>query len=153
MGTALKWTVGLVLALLLALVLLLSFGLNALRGPITKAVTQATGRELVIEGDLRAVWSWLHPRFRVEGIRFANAEWGEEDHLFSAEAIEAEVRLLPLLTGRVVLPEVHLQGAQVNLEQDADGRKNWILDREQKEQKKESRVQIERLTLDQAHVN
>jgi AsmA protein len=153
MGTALKWTVGLVLALLLALVLFLSLGLNALRGPITKAVTQATGRELVIEGDLRAVWSWLHPRFRVEGIRFANAEWGEEDQLFSAEAVEAEVRLLPLLTGRVVLPEVHLQGAQVNLEQDADGRRNWILDREQKAEKKESRVRIERLTLDQAQVS
>jgi AsmA protein len=153
MRTALKWTVGLVLALLVALALLLTFGLNALRGPITKAVSQATGRELVIDGKIRAVRSWLHPRFRVERVTFSNADWAQEDYLFSAEAVEAEVRLLPLLRGLVVLPEVHLQGAEVNLEQDEEGRKNWVLDTNKEAQKKDSRVHIERLTLDQGHLS
>ena len=153
MRTALKWTAGVVLALLVALALFITFGLNALRGPISRAVSEATGRELVIEGDVRAVWTWLHPRFRVEGVTFANADWGEEDLLFSADAVEAEVRLAPLLAGRVVVPEVHLEGAQVNLEVDAEGRKNWILDTNKDEQKQESRVVIERLTLDRAQLN
>ena len=153
MRTALKWTAGLMLALLVALALFVTFGLNALRGPITRAVSEATGRELVIDGDIRTVWTWLHPRFRVEKVTFSNADWAAEDHLFSADAVEAEVRLLPLLAGRVVVPEVHLEGAEVNLEQDAEGRKNWILDREQKEQKQESRVHIERLTLDRGHLS
>jgi uncharacterized protein involved in outer membrane biogenesis len=152
MRTALKWTAGIILALLVALALFITFGLNVLRGPISRAVTEATGRELVIEGDVRTVWSWFHPRIRVEGITFANPDWAQEDYLFSAEAVEAEVRLLPLLAGRVVLPEVHLQGAEVNLEVDAEGRKNWILDPKQKEQKEESRVHIERLTLDQGQL-
>jgi AsmA protein len=153
MHTALKWTVGLVLALLVALALFLTFGLNTLRGPITRAVSDATGRELIIEGKVRTVWSWLHPRFRVERVSFANADWAKEEFLFRADAVEAEVRLLPLLRGRVVVPEVHLEGAEVNLELDEEGRKNWILDREQKEDKKESRVHLERLTLDQAHLS
>jgi AsmA protein len=153
MRTALKWTVGLVLALLVALALLLSFGLNALRGPIARAVSDATGRELVIDGELRAVWSWVHPRFRVEKVTFSNADWAKEDHLFSADAVEAEVSLLPLLRGRVVVPELHLQGAEVNLEQDEEGRQNWVLDADKEDQKKESRVQIGRLTFDQGHLS
>jgi AsmA protein len=149
MRTALKWTVGLVLALLVALALFISFGLNALKGPIARAVSEATGRELVIEGDLRTMWTWVHPRFRAEKVRFANAEWATEDYLFTADAVEASVQLLPLLRGRVVIPEVHLEGADVNLEQDDEGTKNWVLEKkEEQKQKKESRVYIERLTLD-----
>jgi len=153
MRTALKWTVGVVLALLVALALFISFGLNTLRGPITRAVSDATGRELVIDGKIRAVWSWLHPRFRVEKVTFANADWAKEDYLFSADAVEAEVRLLPLLGGFVVLPQVRLEGAEVNLEQDEEGRRNWILDTQRDKEKKDSRVSIELLTLDQGHLS
>jgi len=152
MRTALKWTVGVVLALLVALALFISFGLNTVRGPITRAVSNATGRELVIDGNIRAVWSWLHPRFRVEKVTFANADWAKEDYLFSADAVEAEVRLLPLLGGFVVLPQVRLEGAEVNLEQDEEGRRNWILDTRREKEKKDSRVSIELLTLDQGHL-
>jgi AsmA family protein len=153
MRTALKWTVGVVLALLVALALFISFGLNTLRGPITRAVSEATGRELVIDGKIGAVWSWLHPRFRVEKVTFANADWAKEDYLFSADAVEAEVRLLPLLAGFIVLPQVRLEGAEVNLEQDEDGRRNWILDTQRDKEKKDSRVSIELLTLDQGHLS
>jgi len=147
MRTALRWTVGFVLALLVALALMVAFGLNTLKGPITRAVSNATGRELVIDGKIRAVWSWTHPRFRVERVSFANADWAQEDYLFTADAVEAEVSVLPLLRGLVVIPDLHLEGADVNLEQDEEGRQNWILDTKKEEQKKESRVRIERLTL------
>jgi AsmA protein len=153
MGTTLKWTAGLVLALLVALALFIAFGLHLLKGPITRAVGEATGRELVIDGDLRVAWSLTHPRFRAERITFANADWAQEEFLFAADAVEAEVRLLPLLSGRVVVPQVHLEGAQVNLELDQQGRKNWVLDSQDEAQKKESRVHIERLTLDRGHLN
>src|ERR1043165_2870503 len=99
MRTALKWIAGVLATLVVALALFVAFGLYSLRGPITRAVTNATGRELVIDGRIRAVWSWLHPRFRVERVRFANADWAREDWLFSADAVEAEVRGLPLFAG------------------------------------------------------
>ena len=148
---ALKWIGGAVLVLFVAVALFVAFGLNTLRGPISKAVTKATGRELVIEGDLKPVWTWLHPRIRAEGVSFANAEWGKADYLLNAEAIEATISVLPLFIGRVALPEVHLQGAALSLEQDADGRKNWILE-EEPEKKEQSRFFIKLLTLDEARL-
>jgi AsmA protein len=151
MRTALKWTVGLVLALLVALALFITFGLNSLRGPITRAVTHATGRELVIDGGFKVKWSWVHPRFRAEKVRFDNADWAREDYLLSADVVEASIRLLPLLRGRVIVPEVHLEGADLNLEEDAEGRKNWIL--KQDDQQKESRVRIELLTVKHGHLS
>src|SRR6267143_894548 len=126
----LKWAGGLVLLLAVALVLLIAFGLNTLRGPITRAVTNATGRELRIEGDLKPLWSWLYPGFRAEKVSFANPDWASEDYLFRADALEASIALLPLLRGRVVVPKMHLQRPEVFLERDAEGRKNWLLDRE-----------------------
>lgn len=129
----------------LAVVLVLSF--SHLRGPISRAVSKATGRELVIEGDLSIVPSWLHPRFRAEGVSFANAGWGDADYLLKAEALEFSVNVLGLLRGKLVLPEVALHDAEVNLELDAEGRKNWVLD--PNEQRKDSRIVIQRLTVDQ----
>jgi uncharacterized protein involved in outer membrane biogenesis len=147
---ALKWTVWLVLGLLVALALFILFGLNLLRGPIERGVTEATGRELRIEGDLRPVWNWVYPRFRAEKVSFANPDWAREDLMFAADAMEASVSLLPLLRGRVVIPDLQLERAQVNLEQDAEGRKNWVLDPD--EEKKESRVFIRHLTVDQGRL-
>jgi AsmA protein len=148
---ALKWIGGAVFVLFVVVALFFAFGLNALRGPISSAVTKATGRELVIEGDLKPVWSWVHPRLRVERVTFANADWGQEDYLVNAEAIEASISVLPLFVGRIVLPEVHLQGADVALERDTEGRRNWLLkDEEQKHEK--SRFYIKLLTLDDGHL-
>ena len=149
---ALKWLGGTVAVLFVVIALFFTFGLNLLKGPITRAVSESLGRELVIEGDLRPVWSWVHPRLRAEGVTFANADWGKADYLLNAEVVEASISVLPLLAGRVVLPEVHLQGAELSLEQDADGRKNWILKEEPDEQKKPSRLFIKLLTVDEGRL-
>ena len=148
---ALKWIGGAVVVLFVAVALFFAFGLNTLRGPLSNAVTKATGRELLIEGDLKPVWSWVHPRLRAERVSFANADWGQEDYLLNAEAVEASISVLPLFVGRIVLPEVHLQGADVALERDAEGRRNWILqEKDQKEEK--SRFFIKLLTVDDGHL-
>jgi len=142
----LKWVGGGVLLLVLALALFVAFGLNTLKGPITRAVSKATGRELVIE-RLAPVWTWVHPRFRAEGVSFANAKWGKAGQLVKAQAIEASISVLPLFAGKVVLPEVHLQSADIALEVDEEGRKNWVL-KENPEPQQKSRVFIHSLTLD-----
>ena len=152
MRAALKWTVWLVLGLLVMLALFIVFGLNLLRGPIERVVTETTGRELRIEGDLSPVWNWVYPRFRAEGVSFANPQWASEDTMFTADAVEASISLLPLFRGRVVLPDLQLEGAQVNLEQDAEGRKNWILDPDREEQKEASRFFIRHLTVDKGRL-
>ena len=49
---ALKWIAGSVAVLIFLLALFVAFGLNALRGPIARKVSEHTGRELHI-GSLR----------------------------------------------------------------------------------------------------
>jgi uncharacterized protein involved in outer membrane biogenesis len=144
---ALKWTGGIVLALMVALALFVAFGLSTLKGPITRAVTETSGRELRIEGDFRPIWSWVHPRLRAEKVSYANPEWAGEDYMFTADAVEVSVELLPLLIGRVVLPEVHLERPVIDLEIDEQGRKNWLLERDQ-EKAGGSRISILALTFD-----
>src|SRR5687767_10237317 len=86
-----------------------------------------------------------------ERITFANADWGQADYLVNADAVEASISVLPLLIGRIVLPEVHLEGAEVALERDAEGRRNWILQEEEQKEEK-SRFFIKLLTLDDGHL-
>jgi uncharacterized protein involved in outer membrane biogenesis len=143
----LKWTaLALVLVVACAIVALYAAGLNGLRGPISRFTTDNTGRELRIEGDFRPVWSWLHPRLRAERISFANPDWAKERYLFTADAAEVTISFLPLLIGRVVLPEVHLERPRVALQVNREGLKTWVLKPEEPHQ--ESRVFIRRLTLD-----
>jgi AsmA protein len=148
---ALKWIGGVVLLVFVTLVLFVMFGLHLLRGPIERAVTEATGRELRIEGELRPIWDWVHPRFRAEDVTFANPEWAAQRYLFRVKAMEASVNLLPLLAGRVVVPGLHLEQPEIFLEHTPDGRKTWLLDQDQKDEGG-SRVHIRGLTLDQAEL-
>jgi AsmA protein len=148
-----RWVAGFVVVVLVATALFIAFGLNALRGPITRKVSDLTGRELRIEGNLEPAWSWTDLRFRAGKVSFANPDWATEDLMLRADSIEASVELLPLFIGQVVLPEVHLVRPELNLEVDADGRKNWILDRDQKPKSdKPSRVHIKALTFDEARL-
>ena len=74
---AVRWTLGIFALFVAAGILFLFFGLNTLRAPIARAVTNATGRELVIEGNLRPAWDWIHPSFRAEKVTFANSPWAK----------------------------------------------------------------------------
>lgn len=148
----LKWAGGIFLILLIALVLFVAFGLQTLKGPITRAVSNSTGRELRIDGKLKPIWSWVHPRFRAERVSFANPDWASEDLMFQADAVEVSVELAPLVIGRVVLPEVQLTRPVVNLEIDEDGRKNWVLDNQQQKEGG-SRIAIHALTLDHGELH
>lgn len=150
MRRALKWVGGTVLVLFVLLTLTLLFGLHLLKDPLVNAVNGATGRELTVE-RLKSCWNWIHPCLRAEGVAFTNAGWGRSEYLLQADAVQATFKVLPLLAGRVVLPEVHLERAEVSLEQDAEGRKNWVM-KEKEEEKQESRVVIELLTLDQGQL-
>lgn len=147
----LKWVSWVFLAFfLVTLILVLSVG--HMKGPLTRAVSKATGRELVIDGELRFVPSLVHPRLRAERVRFGNAEWAQYDYLLQADAIEASINPLGLFAGRLILPEVSLENATLALEMDAEGRKNWILRKGKDEDKKESHIVVRHLTLDQGRL-
>lgn len=127
MGRALLWLV--FLAAVLAAAAIASDS-NLLRGPIERAVTERTGRAFEIRGALDIVPRWP-PRLRLDQVRFANPPWAIQPHTLEIERAEITVALLPLLRGRVVLPEVVLTRPVVDLERGPRGSNNWTLARDE----------------------
>lgn len=146
MPRPLKW-IAIVLAVLLGLVLVL-FAVpnwNGLREPLANAVEERTGRELRIAGDLTVRPSFRGLRVRASDVTFSNPDWATRKNLAEAGQVDLRVAILPLFRGRVVFPEVRLDDAAVFLEKGRDGRRNWLLDRDQRDT--DARAEIRRLAV------
>ena len=130
----------------LAILFVLIFGWNWARGPIERAVSEKTGRQLVIGGDLSMRPAWPAPRVRARSVTFANPAWAKQKQMVAVDDVEFTIDLLELLRARLMFPEVSLTRPVVFLELGADGRKTWLLDREQSDES--ARIPIGRLTLD-----
>lgn len=98
--------------------------LGRFKPQIEAAAQDATGRSLKIEGPLHIGFS-LIPTVVAEKIRFDNADWGTRPQMVTAEKLELQVALLPLLTGGIDVHRVTLEGADIYLETDKRGRGNW----------------------------
>ena len=120
--------VGLVLAGLVTagVLFVLLFDINWVKGWLAQQASDSAGREIRIEGDIAIDWAWT-PRITIEGLKVANASWGEAPHLASVETLEVTIRLDDLLRGRTVLPEITVLVPELFLERNADGRANWDL--------------------------
>ncbi|MDP3604547.1 MAG: AsmA family protein [Polaromonas sp.] len=135
------------LALVVFLVLLLVFfPWDVLRGPVNRYVSEQTGRKFEITRKLD-VKLGRTTRVLADGIEFANPSWAREPYLVKAEAAEIQIRLWPLLSGRIELPLVSLQKPELGLQIEPDGRRTWSL---AKDTADESKVPaIGRLLIDQ----
>jgi AsmA protein len=147
----LKWLLIVIVVLWLLLVLAISFlSFNFMRGPIERMTKEKTGRELSIGGDLKLKWAWPIPHVVFNKVTFANPPWAKQPQMLSLESAEATFDLSEMLKRVLVIIEVRVVRPEVYLEQSADGRKNWLLDTEQKDEK--ARVSIGRLLLDSGHI-
>jgi len=124
------WAGGVFATLIMAVVLFAAFAdWNALKGPISRFASNATGREIVINGDLDVdPWSFT-PQARITGLQIGNPTRFAERGSF-AEVREAEiaVRLLPLFIGRFDIVRLDLNGADINLYRSESGDSNWSKD-------------------------
>lgn len=148
---SLSWITGILLApVVLAVAFVAIFGWNWMRGPIERMTLDKTGRVLAIGGDIEVKFHWPLPRVHAGAVSFANPAWAREKQMVAADGVEVAVDLPQLLRRNIVLPEVRLERPVVFLEQGADGRKNWLLDVEQRDE--DARIRIDRLTLDQGRL-
>ena len=111
----------------LAFTVLMSIDFNDYRDLVQQRMKQATGRDLVIAGNIEVSMS-LSPRLSAKQVSFRNAPWSDKPQMASLNEIEAEIALLPLLTGEIRVKEVVLRGGQVVVETNKDGVGNWVLD-------------------------
>ncbi len=127
---------GITAAVIVALVLSAVLIINLIPGEyyketISSVVKTATGRDLVIVGDVDVELGSSF-KFTASDVSFAHAEWGSRPEMFSSQRIEGEVALAPLIKG---LLDVRLvfEAPDLLLETDPDGRGNWEMGAEQQE--------------------
>lgn len=97
---------------------------DRIKADIEASVRRATGRDFTIGGQLHVALS-LSPSLTADDIRLANVAGGSRPDMLTAQSLTAQVALLPLLSGDVVVEQVTLKGADILLEQGADGQPNW----------------------------
>jgi uncharacterized protein involved in outer membrane biogenesis len=103
-----------------------SIDFNAYKDLVAQQVKAATGRDLVLAGDVKVALS-LTPRLAVDQVSFRNADWGSEPQMVKLDKIEADVDLIPLLSSQVRIKRLHLIGADILLETDPKGQGNWAM--------------------------
>jgi AsmA protein len=101
------------------------FDPNDFRDRISAEVQSATGREFVIEGDLElSLFPWL--AIELGKTRLGNAPGFGDEPFARFDSARLSVRLLPLLLRREVAVGVaELDGMNLNLAVDRNGRGNW----------------------------
>lgn len=124
----LKWTlVAVIVAIIVAagtVLALLLIDANILRAPAARFLSAKLDRPVAINGDLR-VRLFRHPRVEVGGVVVGNPEWGSRAQMLTLEHAAVQIRLLPLLAGRVVIPSLELTKPDLLLEVSQDGVPNW----------------------------
>jgi len=97
---------------------------NDIRDFLTAQVKEATGRELVIAGDLDLDIS-LTPSVVARDVTFSNASWGSRPEMVRLERLETGLSLIPLLQGDIQITKVVLIKPDILLETHRDGTGNW----------------------------
>ena len=120
------WVTGLAIVLLVAAAIILPLVLdpNDFRDDISGAVSSRTGHELTIEGDLELS---VLPFLGVEIGRtsLSNAPGFGDQPLLAINGASVGVRLMPLLSRRLEVSNVTLDGLRLNLVRDEQGNANW----------------------------
>ncbi len=101
-----------------------SMDFNEYKSLIAEKAKEATGRDLVIAGNLDLNIS-LNPSISVNGVTFSNASWGSRPEMLSLDSFAAEVALIPLLSETLEIKQIVLEGVDLLLETDGGGHGNW----------------------------
>jgi|SRR5690625_1458233 len=152
MGRALKW-IGAVIALLVLVLLaaILLFDWNMLRAPIEARVSAATGRDFAIGGNLQGEFSW-RPWMRARDLHLANADWADADDMVHIDELALRLDARALLRGKLVITDVRIIQADVNLEIDEEGRANWDLAAEDSGADRGDVPLMENLVVEDSHL-
>lgn len=102
----------------------LFFDPNDYREQIAGYVEDQTGRSMSIDGDLGVTFfPWLG--ITVDDVSLANAEGFEPDNMAEIEQAVLRIQLLPLLRRELNLDTARLDGLDLHLARDEEGRTNW----------------------------
>ncbi len=113
-------------------VALSSVNLETLRGSILNVLRDATGLPVEIDGAVSWRFS-LRPQIELTDVRVPNATWAREKYIFDAKKIDVTLNLVSLLRNRPTIQNIKVHDANINLEQNADGKYSIVQDDEKSE--------------------
>ena len=98
---------------------------QTLRSEIIAAVSEKTGRSLVIDGKTETHFSGS-PSVTISNVKLTNASWAAEPYMLQIDNLSVEAELMPLFNRQVKIKRFVLDGVHLNLEIDQDGKNNWM---------------------------
>ncbi|MBB4286047.1 AsmA family protein [Roseospira goensis] len=125
LSTILKVIGGLLVLLIIGVgVFIATLDVSQYRGQIAGAIEDATGRRVAIDGEMDLAIG-LSPALVVEGVSIGNTDWASDPTMVSVQRLEAQVEVLPLLSGQIRVNRLILVEPVVSLETNAEGTGNW----------------------------
>lgn len=118
--------VGVLIALFVtaAVILVATVDPNAYKAEIAQAVKEETGRELKFEGDIGFnFFPWLG--LKVGPVALGNAPGFSPAEMLRINRAEANIQIMPLLSGQIAIGTVVLDGFTMNLAVNQQGVTNW----------------------------
>jgi AsmA family protein len=106
---------GAILLLLIAALLVLSFGWTWLRRPLEHQLSRTFGRPVTVAALRRIDHGFLHPVIEARGIRVAQPDWVGGGDMARISRATVRLPLIPLLFGQVKPETIELDGLRVNL--------------------------------------
>jgi len=98
---------------------------NTYKPQIVKAVQDATGRTLKLDGDISvSVFPWLGAKVRGPVV-LGNAKGFGDEPMLSLNEMDVKVKLIPLLSKKVEIGRIVIRNPVVNLGVQSNGRTNW----------------------------
>jgi len=149
-GKLLAYIVGGIAVIMVLLAIgLVAFDWNRTLPWLNQRLSQAAGRPVQIDGPLTLSWRIpalshsstddadaaasdrlsdyvpvLH--ISVQHLKVGNPAWAHAPEFAALDGMQFDLRLLPLLIHRVVVPALSLKNPSVDLERLADGTQNWL---------------------------
>jgi AsmA protein len=97
---------------------------NHYKGNLAAVVKESTGRDLQLPGDIKlSVFPWL--ALEVGPARLGNLPGFGEEPLLAFSHASFRIKLLPLLRRQLQVSRIELDGLDLRLRRNADGRGNW----------------------------
>jgi uncharacterized protein involved in outer membrane biogenesis len=144
--------IGLVLLAVAAVAALIFVDPSVYRNQLESRARAALGRQFKIEGPIRLERS-LRPRVIVEDITIGNPDWAAGAHFATAEKVDLQVALLPLLSGNLRILDVAFSGVNLFIEKKPDGANNYTFGDRSEGQTTGVLPQIERLLVQDTVIN
>lgn len=118
---------GFVVALLIVAVLALPLLVPAdtVKAKVIAQLSKATGRQVTVTGPV-SVSAFPSLGLQIGGLTLGNAPGGQAKEMVSLDGLKAELKVMPLLSGKIEVDSFVLTKPVIHLEVDKAGKPNWV---------------------------